>query len=306
MCESPAAPFIIFLWLRLCLGHLRCLPSATSSWSSCTCPGRDSQQTPPRAWRAQPPGLLSRADWLPGGEAPPPRSEDPGPASRPFPALRRTPPWQGRASEVLGGSRGSWRRTRREDEVTHLRWRLGKKRISRCREAKATGVRGQASRHIAARSGRICALSVEICSRNWGPGRSESGAQGPVSCPRPGTAEAGSRIRSEGARGLGVSDLGPHWRRRRYLGNSLMIFSREVPGGVGTGDRKEGEKRFGVRNYRFRISCNQIALGSLLLFISFTVILGGSNRHGQEDEITKRSRPKFLLWQRVIALIIEK
>lgn len=71
-------------------------------------------------------------------------------------------------------------------------------------------------------------------------------------------------------------------------------------------DGKEGEERFGVRNYRFRISCNQIALGSLLLFISFTVILGGSNRHGQEDEIPKGSRPKFLLWQRVIALIIEK
>lgn len=56
----------------------------------------------------------------------------------------------------------------------------------------------------------------------------------------------------------------------------------------------------------FRITWNEIALGSLLLFISFTVSFGGTKRHGPEDEIPKGSRPEFVLCHRVIALIIEK
>lgn len=70
-------------------------------------------------------------------------------------------------------------------------------------------------------------------------------------------------------------------------------------------------KRMGGKDYKleitvFRISCNEIAFGSLLLFTSFTVIFGGSKRHDQEDEIPKRSRSEFVLCNRVIALIIEK
>lgn len=61
---------------------------------------------------------------------------------------------------------GSPEGERGEDEVTHLRWRLGRERISGCREARATGFLGQAPRLVGAPNGRIGALSVEICSGN--------------------------------------------------------------------------------------------------------------------------------------------
>lgn len=65
-------------------------------------------------------------------------------------------------------------------------------------------------------------------------GGAEAGHKAWCFAPRPGSAEAGLES-SEGACGLRASDLGPDWRRRRYLGNQLLIsVPEEVHGGVRT------------------------------------------------------------------------